>query len=121
MKKTFSTGEVASLCGISQQTVIRQFDRGLIEGFKVPGSRFRKIPRESLIMFMKINGIPSDGLNSLTEDEQKQIQMMDRLIEHLKQERNDVLIKCYEFLNMSIPSWAKGMSWSDIKIAFRGL
>jgi two-component system, OmpR family, response regulator len=64
MKNVYSTGEVAAICKVSQQTVIRCFDSGKLQGFRVPGSRFRRIPRESLIKFMKENDIPLDLLNS---------------------------------------------------------
>ena len=57
-KSIFTTGEVAEICNISQQTVIRCFDKGALRGYRVPGSRFRRIPRDSLIQFMKDNGIP---------------------------------------------------------------
>ena len=57
-KKVFSTGEAATICKISQQTIIRCFDSGKLEGFRVPGSRFRRIPRESLAKFMRENEIP---------------------------------------------------------------
>lgn len=57
-KEVFTTGEVAEVCQISQQTVIRCFDNGRLKGFRVPGSRFRRVPREALIQFMKENGIP---------------------------------------------------------------
>ena len=63
-KKVYSTGEVAQMCGISQQTIIRCFDRGELKGFLVPGSKFRRIPRDSLISFMKKNNIPLDELGS---------------------------------------------------------
>jgi excisionase family DNA binding protein len=64
MKELFTTGEAAGICQVSQQTIIRCFDAGRLEGFRVPGSRFRRIPRESLIKFMKANAIPFDGLES---------------------------------------------------------
>jgi hypothetical protein len=57
-KDVFSTGESASICQVSQQTIIRCFDNGSLKGFRVPGSKFRRIPRESLIVFMQSNGIP---------------------------------------------------------------
>ena len=47
-KQIFTTGEAAELCNVSQQTIIRCFDQGRLDGFRVPGSRFRRIPRESL-------------------------------------------------------------------------
>lgn len=64
MKQVFTTGEVAQICKVSQQTVIRCFDSGKLKGFRVPGSRFRRIPREALIQFMKENQIPLDQLES---------------------------------------------------------
>jgi excisionase family DNA binding protein len=64
MKTVFTTGEAAEICKVSQQTIIRCFDSGRLKGFRVPGSRFRRIPREALIAFMKENGIPPDALDS---------------------------------------------------------
>jgi two-component system, OmpR family, response regulator len=61
-KQVFTTGEAAEICNVSQQTIIRCFDSGRLHGFRVPGSRFRRIPRADLIRFMKANGIPTDIL-----------------------------------------------------------
>jgi excisionase family DNA binding protein len=57
-KELFTTGEAADLCNLSQQTIIRCFDSGRLRGFRIPGSKFRKIPRDSLLKFMKENSIP---------------------------------------------------------------
>ena len=64
MKTVFTTGEAAKICKVSQQTIIRCFDNGSLKGFRVPGSRFRRIPRDLLFSFMKENGIPTDALES---------------------------------------------------------
>jgi len=64
MKELFTTGEAAEICQVSQQTIIRCFDSGKVEGFKVPGSKFRRIPRHNLIKFMKENSIPLDNIDS---------------------------------------------------------
>ncbi len=64
MKDLFTTGEAAEVCRVSQQTIIRCFDSGRLEGFRVPGSKFRRIPRRSLIRFMKDNNIPLDQIES---------------------------------------------------------
>lgn len=64
MKDLFTTGKAAEVCKVSQQTIIRCFDSGRLEGFRVPGSKFRRIPRHSLIKFMKDNNIPLDNLDS---------------------------------------------------------
>ncbi len=62
MKTVFTTGEAAEICKVSQQTIIRCFDSGRLKGFRVPGSRFRRIPRDALLQFMKDNDIPPDTL-----------------------------------------------------------
>lgn len=62
MKTVFTTGEAAKICKVSQQTIIRCFDNGQLRGFRVPGSKFRRIPREALYKFMKDNDIPTDLL-----------------------------------------------------------
>ncbi len=61
-KAVFTTGEAAQVCKLSQQTIIRCFDSGQLGGFRVPGSRFRRIPRDALVEFMKRNGIPLEGM-----------------------------------------------------------
>jgi excisionase family DNA binding protein len=64
MKDLFTTGEAADICNVSQQTIIRCFDAGRLEGFRIPGSKFRRIPRESLVKFMTDNDIPIKNLAS---------------------------------------------------------
>src|SRR5688500_1927379 len=64
MKTVFTTGEAAKICKVSQQTIIRCFDSGQLKGFRVPGSSFRRIPRNELYQFMRDNGIPTDALES---------------------------------------------------------
>jgi excisionase family DNA binding protein len=63
-KRVFTTGEVADICRLSQQTIIRCFDNGQLAGFRVPGSKFRRIPRDKLLKFMKENHIPLEALES---------------------------------------------------------
>ncbi|MBY0111713.1 MAG: response regulator [Phycisphaerales bacterium] len=61
-KRIFTTGEAAAVCKVSQQTIIRCFDAGRLTGFRVPGSKFRRIPRDELLRFMQANSIPTDIL-----------------------------------------------------------
>ena len=66
MQKTvYTTGEAAKICKVSQQTIIRCFDSGQLKGIRVPGSRFRRIPRDQLFLFMRDNGIPTDALRAV--------------------------------------------------------
>lgn len=88
-KTVYTTGEVAEICNISQQTVIRCFDSGRLKGFRVPGSRFRRIPRESLIQFMQDNEIPLEQLDRgkkrvLVVDDEPEI--VDMLVEWLERD-----------------------------------
>lgn len=57
-----TTGDVACYAGISQQTVIRCFDTGQLKGFRVPGSRFRRVPVAACYDFLVASGIPTSGL-----------------------------------------------------------
>lgn len=81
-KTVFTTGEAAKICKVSQQTIIRCFDNGSLKGFRVPGSRFRRIPRDHLYTFMKDNGIPTDALESgkrrilIVDDDEELVELM---------------------------------------------
>jgi excisionase family DNA binding protein len=87
MKTVFTTGEAAKVCKVSQQTIIRCFDNGQLKGFRVPGSRFRRIPREALYKFMKDNGIPTDALESgkrkvlLVDDDAELVDLMSKVLD----------------------------------------
>ena len=82
MKTVFTTGEAAKICKVSQQTIIRCFDSGALKGFRVPGSRFRRIPRDQLFLFMRDNGIPTDALESgkrkvlIVDDDQELVELI---------------------------------------------
>ena len=73
VKTVYTTGEAAKICKVSQQTIIRCFDTGQLKGFRVPGSRFRRIPHDQLVMFMRENGIPTDAI----EGDKRKILLVD--------------------------------------------
>ncbi len=82
MKNLYTTGEAAEICNLSQQTIIRCFDAGKLKGFRIPGSKFRRIPRESLIQFMRENGMPLTALESgkkkilIVDDDRELIELL---------------------------------------------
>jgi excisionase family DNA binding protein len=88
MKTVFTTGEAAKICKVSQQTIIRCFDSGQLKGFRVPGSRFRRIPRDQLFAFMKENGIPTEALESgkrkilIVDDDEELVELLRDAFEH---------------------------------------
>jgi excisionase family DNA binding protein len=61
-KEVLTTGEVASICHVAPRTVSKWFDTGKLRGYRIPGSRDRRIPRQQLEAFMRAHGIPLDAL-----------------------------------------------------------
>ena len=85
-KELFTTGEAAEICNLSQQTIIRCFDSGRLRGFRIPGSKFRKIPRDSLVKFMKENSIPMQNIQSgkkrllIVDDDAEIVELMEDVL-----------------------------------------
>lgn len=73
-KEVLTTGEVARICHVAPRTVSKWFDSGKLQGYRIPGSRDRRIPRRQLLAFMRAYGIPTDGL----EDDRCRILVVDR-------------------------------------------
>ena len=61
-KTVFTTGEVARICQVAARTVSKWFDSGQLRGYRIPGSRDRRIPLDELLRFMKLHDMPTDGL-----------------------------------------------------------
>jgi len=61
-KSVLTTGQVAKICNVAPRTVSKWFDNGQLRGYRIPGSKDRRIPLDQLIQFMKSHGIPTDGL-----------------------------------------------------------
>ena len=63
-KEVLTTGEVAKICNVAPRTVSKWFDAGQLKGYRIPGSKDRRIPVGQLVKFMKAHGIPLDGLGT---------------------------------------------------------
>jgi len=61
-KSVLTTGEVARICNVAPRTVSKWFDSGQLKGYRIPGSRDRRIPIAALSRFMKQHNMPLDGL-----------------------------------------------------------
>ena len=57
-KHVLSTGEVAKICHVAPRTVQKWFDSGLIKGYRIPGSKDRRIPIDELSLFLKQHNMP---------------------------------------------------------------
>jgi excisionase family DNA binding protein len=66
IKDVFTTGEVARICHVAPRTVSKWFDSGKLRGYRIPGSRDRRIPLDSLLAFMRSHGIPLNGIDGGT-------------------------------------------------------
>jgi len=61
-KNVLTTGDVAKICNVAPRTVSKWFDSGQLRGYRIPGSKDRRIPVNELIKFMKVNKIPATAL-----------------------------------------------------------
>ncbi len=85
-KDVLTTGEVARICNVAPRTVSKWFDSGQLKGYRIPGSKDRRIPVANLIQFMKSHGIPMDGIFSgktrvlVVDDEQDITDVLRKLL-----------------------------------------
>ena len=65
-KEVLTTGEVAKICHVAPRTVSKWFDTGKLRGYRIPGSRDRRIPLSQLLRFMRAHGLPMEELDGGT-------------------------------------------------------
>ena len=58
----YTTADVAKICKVCIRTVCMWFDGGHIQGFRIAGSKHRRIPAVDLEKFMTEHNIPVDWL-----------------------------------------------------------
>ncbi len=63
-KNVLTTGEVARICNVAPRTVSKWFDNGQLKGYRIPGSKDRRIPVSELIRFMKLHNMPATALET---------------------------------------------------------
>jgi len=61
-RNVLTTGAVAKICNVAPRTVSKWFDSGQLKGYRIPGSKDRRIPLNELIRFMKANNMPTEAL-----------------------------------------------------------
>jgi excisionase family DNA binding protein len=66
-RDVLTTGEVARICKVAPRTVTKWFDSGQLHGYRIPGSKDRRIPVNQLIRFMRQNNMPLDGMLHFTK------------------------------------------------------
>jgi len=87
VKDVLTTGEVAKICSVAPRTVSKWFDSGALHGYRIPGSKDRRIPLNQLIRFMKHHGMPLNGLMTgstrilIVDDEQDIVEVLEKILE----------------------------------------
>jgi excisionase family DNA binding protein len=87
VKDVLTTGEVAKICNVAPRTVSKWFDSGALLGYRIPGSKDRRIPLNQLIRFMKQHGMPLNGLMTgctrvmIVDDEQDIVEVLEKILE----------------------------------------
>jgi len=85
-KEVLTTGEVAKICNVAPRTVSKWFDSGALKGYRIPGSRDRRIPSAELVKFMKAHNIPLEGVQSgrtrvlIVDDEKDICDVMEKVL-----------------------------------------
>ena len=63
-KNVLTTGDVAKICNVAPRTVSKWFDSGQLKGYRIPGSKDRRIPVSELLRFMKVHNMPTTSLSA---------------------------------------------------------
>jgi excisionase family DNA binding protein len=63
-KNVLTTGDVAKICNVAPRTVSKWFDSGQLKGYRIPGSKDRRIPLNELIRFMKMHNMPTSAISA---------------------------------------------------------
>ncbi len=81
-KDVLTTGQVAKLCNVAPRTVSKWFDTGQLRGYRIPGSKDRRIPVSQLVRFMKAHGMPLNGIDGglvrllIVDDKREQVETL---------------------------------------------
>ncbi len=67
LRRPMTTGVVAKIAGVSIQMVNRWVDKGHLKGYKLPGSKDRRITHSALREFIKANQFPTDRYEAYLE------------------------------------------------------
>ncbi len=87
LKDVLTTGEVAKICSVAPRTVSKWFDSGSLRGYRIPGSKDRRIPLNQLIRFMKQHNMPLNGLMTgatrvlIVDGEQDIVEVLEKILE----------------------------------------
>ncbi len=84
--QTYTTGEVATFCGVNFRTVIRWIERGLLTSHRLPGRGDHRVRESDLVDFLHKNDLPLpndlSGKNRvlIVDDEPAMVRAIERVL-----------------------------------------
>jgi len=68
MAHDLTTAEIGRMTDVSGRTAARWVDEGLLHGYRLPGSKHRRVPPAELLAFARREGVPLDVLAEPPKD-----------------------------------------------------
>ncbi len=62
---TFTTGEVGKITDLAPKTITKFIDSGQLKGYRIPGSKDRRVTRDSLLRFLRENDFPAAMMDAV--------------------------------------------------------
>jgi two-component system response regulator RpaA len=62
MKRVLTSTQAAKACKVATRTLTGWIDSGKLRGYRIPGSRDRRVPVGELVRFCKQHGLPVDDI-----------------------------------------------------------
>ena len=56
--EVLTSGQVAKLCHVAQRTAQKWIDEGLLKGYRIPGTKARRVMVDELVRFLKEHNMP---------------------------------------------------------------
>jgi excisionase family DNA binding protein len=103
MNEVLTTGQVAKLCNVTIRTVIKWFENGYLEGYRIPGSRDRRFERAKVIEFMRKHSIPLGALD-----------------QQLSPRRRILIVDDDDALRTVLEEYFQGLGLFDVQVARNG-
>lgn len=75
--ETLTTGQIAKICNVAPRTVSKWVDKDLLKGYRLPGSRDRRVEVRNLVPFMQKHGIPLRDLRIFLVGPQVRVLIID--------------------------------------------
>ncbi len=110
-KSVFTTGDVAKICNVAPRTVSKWFDAGHLRGYRIPGSKDRRIPLDLLIHFMRQHGIPLNGL----EGDATRVLLLDADQQLCETIKNTIAAHGYYDLETAHTAFEAGLAANEFK------